>query len=171
MWLPFFFNYLSLFNFNCTSFYNKGIWVIIQTHFFHPSTFSFPTKQKRGKLKYFLFSYFSILSPFSIFLLFHHSNQTDTKNYHYFWVEFVMCLYIRTSFPLPYVCLFLYLKKKNHNFTHTHTHTHTYIYIERERERCYVHNIFTTNHRWLVVTGSNLNLTLRLLFYPNNYNQ
>ena len=27
-------------------------------------------------------------------------------------------------------------------------------------ERCYVHNIFTTNHRWLVVIGSNLKLTL-----------
>jgi len=39
------------------------------------------------------------------------------------------------------------------------------------KERCYVHNIFTTNHRWLVVTGSNLNLTLRLLFCLNNNNQ
>ena len=38
-------------------------------------------------------------------------------------------------------------------------------------KRCYVHNIFTTNHRWLVAIGSNLNLTLRLLFYPNNNNQ
>ena len=31
-------------------------------------------------------------------------------------------------------------------------------------EKCYVHNIFTTNHRWLVVISSNLNLILRLLF-------
>ena len=31
-------------------------------------------------------------------------------------------------------------------------------------ERCYIHNIFTTNHMWLVVIGLNLNLTLRLLF-------
>ena len=42
-------------------------------------------------------------------------------------------------------------------------------------ERCYFHNIFynifTTNHRLLVVIGSNLNLTLRLLFYPNNNNR
>ena len=30
---------------------------------------------------------------------------------------------------------------------------------------------FTTNYRWLVVIGSNLNLTLRLLFCPNNKNQ
>ena len=30
---------------------------------------------------------------------------------------------------------------------------------------------FTTNYRWLVVIHSNLNLTLRLLFYPNNNNQ
>ena len=36
---------------------------------------------------------------------------------------------------------------------------------------CYIHNIFTTNHRWLVVISSNLNLTLRLLFYSNNNNQ
>ena len=34
----------------------------------------------------------------------------------------------------------------------------------------YFYNIFTTNHRWLVVIGSNLKLTLRLLFYPNNNN-
>ena len=30
---------------------------------------------------------------------------------------------------------------------------------------------FTTNCRWLVIIGSNLNLTLRLLFCPNNNNQ
>ena len=30
---------------------------------------------------------------------------------------------------------------------------------------------FTTNYKWLVVIGSNLNLTLRLLFGPNNNNQ
>ena len=35
----------------------------------------------------------------------------------------------------------------------------------------YFYNIFTINHRWLVVIGSNLNLTLRLLFCPNNNNQ
>ena len=35
----------------------------------------------------------------------------------------------------------------------------------------YFYNIFTTNHRWLVVIGSNLNLTLRLLFCPNNNKQ
>ena len=28
----------------------------------------------------------------------------------------------------------------------------------------YFYNIFTTNHRWLVVISSNLNLTLKLLF-------
>ena len=32
-------------------------------------------------------------------------------------------------------------------------------------ERCYVYNIFTTNHRCLVVIGSNFKLTLRLLFF------
>ena len=37
----------------------------IQTYFFHPSTFLFPTKQKGEKIKSFLFSHFSILPPFS----------------------------------------------------------------------------------------------------------
>ena len=34
----------------------------------------------------------------------------------------------------------------------------------------YFHNIFTTNHRWLVVISLNLNLTLKLFFYSNNNN-
>ena len=38
-------------------------------------------------------------------------------------------------------------------------------------EKCYVHNIFTINHKWLVVIDSNLNLILRLLFCPNNNDQ
>ena len=29
---------------------------------------------------------------------------------------------------------------------------------------------FTTNFKWLVIIGSNLNLTIRLLFCPNNNN-
>ena len=32
------------------------------------------------------------------------------------------------------------------------------------KKKCYVYNIFTINHRWLVVISLNLNLTLRLLF-------
>ena len=32
------------------------------------------------------------------------------------------------------------------------------------KEKCYVYNIFTTNHRWLVIIGYNLNLSLKLLF-------
>ena len=43
----------------------------------------------------------------------------------------------------------------------------TIIYIKKRR---FVHNIFTTNYKWLVVIGSNLNLTLKLLFCPNNNN-
>ena len=35
----------------------------------------------------------------------------------------------------------------------------------------YFYNIFITNHEWLVVIGSNLNLTLRLHFWLNNNNQ
>ena len=42
--------------------------------------------------------------------------------------------------------------------------------LAKTLERCYVYNIFTTNHRWLVVIGSNLKLTLRLFFCLNNNN-
>ena len=51
----------------------------IQRHFFHHSTFSLSTKQKWGKLIFFLFPHFSNLPPFSILPLFHSSNQTDSK--------------------------------------------------------------------------------------------
>ena len=34
----------------------------------------------------------------------------------------------------------------------------------------YFYNIFTTNHKWLVVIGLNLNLTFKLLFCSNNNN-
>ena len=40
-----------------------------------------------------------------------------------------------------------------------------------EKKKCYIYNIFTTNHRWLVIIDSNLKLTLRLLFCPDNNNQ
>ena len=54
-----------------------------------------------------------------------------------------------------YECLFCFTKNKK----------------ERKKiERCYVHNIFITNHWWLVVIDSNLNLTLRLFFCFNNNN-
>ena len=49
-----------------------------------------------------------------------------------------------------------------------------YIYKEREREMLrlqHFYNISTTNYKWLVVIGSNLKLTLKLLFCPNNNNQ
>ena len=35
---------------------------------------------------------------------------------------------------------------------------------ESKKIKCYVHNIFTINHMWLVIISSNLNLTLRLFF-------
>ena len=35
----------------------------------------------------------------------------------------------------------------------------------------YIYNIFTIYYRWLIVIGSNLNLTLRLLFCLKNNNQ
>ena len=75
--------YLSLFCINWPSFFNNGVWVNlykVQTHFFHPSTFPLPTKQKGKKLKSFLSSHFFILPPFSILQLFHPSNQVDLKS-------------------------------------------------------------------------------------------
>ena len=36
--------------------------------------------------------------------------------------------------------------------------------LGRVKKKCYVHNIFTINHIWLVIISSNLNLTLRLFF-------
>ena len=47
--------------------------------------------------------------------------------------------------------------KKKEKKTHTHTHTH-FFFLKSVT--------FTTNHRWLVVIGSNLNLTLTLIFCP-----
>ena len=34
-------------------------------------------------------------------------------------------------------------------------------------KKCYVHNIFITNHRWKVVFGFNLNSKFKILFYPS----
>ena len=50
---------------------------LIQTHFFHFSTFPLPTKQKEEKIKYYLYSHIFIFSKFSIIPLFHPSNQTN----------------------------------------------------------------------------------------------
>ena len=41
----------------------------------------------------------------------------------------------------------------------------------QHKERWYVHNIFTTNHKWLIIIGLNLNLSLRLFFWPNDNNR
>ena len=78
-----------------------------------------------------------------------------------------------------YINIFVILVNLECTMTHYYyegcDNIYIYIYIERERERererCYVHNIFITNYRWLVVIGSNLKLTLWLLFCPNNNNQ
>ena len=42
--------------------------------------------------------------------------------------------------------------------------------MEREKKDATSITFFTTNYRWLVVIGSNLNTTLKLLFCPNNNN-
>ena len=43
--------------------------------------------------------------------------------------------------------------------------------MEEKKKDATFTTFFTTNYIWLVVIGSNLNLTLRLLFCPNNNNQ
>ena len=51
---------------------------------------------------------------------------------------------------------------------------HPFITLKKKKKNLhsqYFYNIFTTNYWWLVVINSNLNLTLRLLFYSNNNNQ
>ena len=68
------------------------------------------------------------------------------------------------------ICLSFYLFKQTNELQKSTCILCIYIYIYIY-ERCYIYNIFTTNHRWLVVIGSNLKLTLRLHFYPNNNNQ
>ena len=46
-----------------------------------------------------------------------------------------------------------------------------FVFLRREVLRPqYFHNIFTINHRWLVVIDSNLNITLKLYFCSNNNN-
>ena len=41
---------------------------------------------------------------------------------------------------------------------------------DSKKKKCYVHNIFTINHMWIVIISSNLNLILRLFFQSNNNN-
>ena len=41
----------------------------------------------------------------------------------------------------------------------------------KEKKMCYIHNIFTTNPRWLVVIVSNLKPLLKLFFLPTNNTQ
>ena len=42
--------------------------------------------------------------------------------------------------------------------------------MERKKKDVTSTTFFTTNYKWLVIIGSNLNLTLKLLFFPNNNN-
>ena len=42
---------------------------------------------------------------------------------------------------------------------------YTFLYWEVLHSQ-HIHNIFTTNHKWLIVIGSNLNLSLRFFFAP-----
>ena len=42
--------------------------------------------------------------------------------------------------------------------------------MKRKKKDVTSTTFFTTNYKWLVIIGSNLNLTLKLLFFPNNNN-
>ena len=75
-WLIFF--WLFIIFFNWALFFNKGICVnLYKLTFSIPPFFHSQSKKKGEKLNSFLFSYFSILSPFSILPLFHPFNQTN----------------------------------------------------------------------------------------------
>ena len=70
---------------------------------------------------------------------------------------FPLCIHVPTQNFLP--CLFLAALEGS-----------TVILLWEMLRPQYFYNIFTTNYRWLVIISSNLNLTLRLLFYPNSNN-
>ena len=69
----FFFLFITFFGFNWVSFFNRGICVNLYKFTFSISPFLHfqPTNQKWGKLKFFLYSHFSILSQFFIHLFFY----------------------------------------------------------------------------------------------------
>ena len=122
-------------------------------------------------LKYYFFIPFLIFLNSSIFFKF----QTTLTN---FFFNEKCCVY--NIFSQYFHNKILYGKLLlvliwTHHLNYFFTHQYQLIIIVTKnllwKKRCYVHNIFTTNHRWLVVIGSNLNLTLRLLFFPNNNNQ
>ena len=84
---------------------------------------------------------------------------------HYFWLT-TTSVWLKSLFliyipllPIPFGTQYFY----------SHTFLLFFLFFEKIK-RCYVHNIFITNYQWSVVIGSNLNLTLRLLFCPNNNN-
>ena len=54
------------------------------------------------------------------------------------------------------------------HFYNIFTESYIYIYIKEVLRPSHFYNIFTTNYKWLIIIGSNLNLTL--LFCPNNNN-
>ena len=76
----------------------------IQTYFFQPSIFPLSTKQKGGKLKFFLSSHFSTHLPFSILSVFHSSNQMNPPCY------FPTRLFTFHSFS------FIYFKTSNQSY-------------------------------------------------------
>ena len=60
-------------------FFNKGIWVNLYNLLFSIPPLFHSQPKKKKKLKSFVFSNFSIFAPFSIFPLFHPSNQMNPK--------------------------------------------------------------------------------------------
>ena len=123
----------------------------IQTHFFHPSIFSLPTKQKEKKLKSFLSSHFSILPPFSILPLFHPSNQTDPK-------EKQRCGNMKKNFPSPSKIDTYHLMLFSFSFL-VGTHDFAFITIYRSVGM----NTVTISKRLNCHSATFFNLQLRLL--------
>ena len=103
------------------------------------------------------FSLISSLSPMSI--LFFFSSQ-------YFSLTTRLPFFSHLNFPLS-LTTSIFLFFLNSKLTYKCL---SIFFLEVLRPQ-YFYNIFTTNHWWLVIIGSNLNLTLRLLFCPNNNNQ
>ena len=80
--------------------------------------------------------------------------------------------YRYTRSRAPQHCLLLCKRSLDSLTWHDIMLIHADLFI---KEKCYLrpqhfHNIFIINHRLLIIISSNLNLPLKLLFYPTNNN-
>ena len=104
--------------------------------------------------------FFSLISSLSLMSILFFSLSSQYFSPH------MSSLFLSSQFPTFFHHIYLPI------FSHLKINLQMPIYFFLEVLRPqYFYNIFTTNHWWLVIIGSNLNLTLRLLFCPNNNNQ